>query len=89
MWARWVPKSWTDQKLAGCTCVVSGVFAHFTREGIKADIESHGGKVSSSISAKTTYVVAGDKMGPEKLKKAEKLGVRILTEAEYMELTGQ
>ena len=73
-------------KLDGMTLVVSGTFEHFSREEIKADIERHGGKVSGSISGKTTFLVAGEKMGPEKLKKAEKLGVKILSEAEYMEM---
>ena len=72
--------------LEGMTLVVSGTFEHFSREEIKADIENHGGKVSGSISGKTTFLVAGDKMGPEKLKKAEKLGVKIISEAEYMEM---
>ena len=72
--------------LEGMTLVVSGTFEHFSREEIKADIESHGGKVSGSISGKTTFLVAGEKMGPEKLKKAEKLGVKIISEAEYMEM---
>ncbi|MBR6292234.1 MAG: NAD-dependent DNA ligase LigA [Bacteroidales bacterium] len=75
--------------LEGMTLVVSGVFEHFSRDEIKADIENHGGKVSGSISGKTTYLVAGEKMGPEKLKKAEKLGVKILTETEYLEMTGR
>ena len=73
-----------DNKLAGMTIVVSGVFEHFLRDEIKADIEKHGGKVSGSISGKTTYLLAGDKMGPEKQKKAEKLGVKVITEAEYL-----
>ena len=73
-------------KLDGMTLVVSGVFEHFSREEIKSDIERHGGKVSGSISGKTTFLVAGDKMGPEKRKKAEKLGVKILTEEEYLAL---
>ncbi len=73
-------------KLEGMTFVVSGVFEHFSREEIKADIENHGGKVSGSISGKTTYLLAGEKMGPEKLKKAEKLGVKILSESEYLEM---
>ena len=75
-------------QLEGMTLVVSGVFEHFSRDEIKADIENHGGKVSGSISGKTTYLVAGDKMGPEKLKKAEKLGVKIISEAEYLEMVG-
>ena len=73
-------------QLVGMTFVVSGVFEHFSREEIKADIENHGGKVSGSISSKTTYLLAGEKMGPEKQKKAEKLGVKILSEEEYLKL---
>ena len=76
-------------KLEGMTFVVSGVFEHFSREEIKADIENHGGKVSGSISGKTTYLLAGEKMGPEKLKKAEKLGVAILSETEYLAMIAE
>ena len=75
-------------QLEGMTIVVSGVFEHYSRDEIKADIEQHGGKVSGSISGKTTFLLAGDKMGPEKRKKAEKLGVRIITEQEYEVLKG-
>ncbi len=76
-------------KLEGMTFVVSGVFEHFSREEIKADIENHGGKVSGSISGKTTYLLAGEKMGHEKLKKAEKLGVAILSETEYLAMIAE
>ncbi|MBR1792338.1 MAG: NAD-dependent DNA ligase LigA [Bacteroidales bacterium] len=69
--------------LQGLTFVVSGVFEHFSRDEIKESIELHGGKVSGSISGKTSYLLAGDKMGPEKLKKAEKLGIPILSESDY------
>ena len=65
------------------TFVVSGVFEHFSRDEIKADIERHGGKVSSSVSTKTTYLLAGEKTGPEKLKKAEKRGVQIPKKRRY------
>jgi DNA ligase (NAD+) len=75
--------------LAGKTFVVSGVFNHFSRDGIKASIESHGGKVSGSISKKTNYVVAGDNMGPEKKKKAEDLGVPVITELDYRSMIGE
>lgn len=75
-----------SNKLEGKTIVVSGVFEHFSREEIKNSIEQHGGKASGSISSKTSFLLAGAKMGPEKLKKAEKLGVPILTEAEYLEI---
>ena len=73
-------------KLEGMTLVVSGVFEYFSREEIKADIERHGGKVSGSVSGKTTYLVAGENMGPEKRKKAEKLGVEILSEQQYLDM---
>lgn len=79
---------WTNNSgpLDGLTFVVSGVFEHYSREEIKADIEKHGGKVSGSISSRTSYLLAGDKMGPEKRKKAEKLGITIITEKEYLEM---
>ncbi|MCR4829475.1 MAG: NAD-dependent DNA ligase LigA [Bacteroidales bacterium] len=75
--------------LEGKTFVVSGVFSRFSRDEIKASIELHGGKVSGSISGKTDYVLAGEKMGPEKLKKAEKLGVPIISEADYLAMIGE
>ncbi|MCR4812728.1 MAG: NAD-dependent DNA ligase LigA [Bacteroidales bacterium] len=74
--------------LEGKTFVVSGVFSRFSRDEIKNHIEQHGGKVSSSLSAKTTYLLAGERMGPEKLKKAEKLGIPIISEDEYLEMVG-
>ena len=75
-----------SNRLEGMTIVVSGVFEHFSRDEIKASIEQHGGKAAGSISGKTTYLLAGAKMGPEKLRKAEKLGVPILSEEEYIKL---
>jgi DNA ligase (NAD+) len=66
--------------------VVSGVFEKFNREDLKQSIEDNGGKVGSSISAKTDYVIAGANMGPAKLEKAKQLGVPIITEAEYLTL---
>ena len=72
--------------LQGKTFVVSGVFSRFSRDEIKADIEKNGGKVSGSISGKTDYLLAGEKMGPEKRKKAEKLGVAIISEDEYLNM---
>ena len=79
---------WTEGggALSGMTVVVSGIFENFSRDEIKADIEKHGGKVSGSISSKTTYLLAGDKMGPEKRKKAEKLGVKIIDETQYLQM---
>ena len=75
-----------SDKLKGLTFVVSGVFQHFSRDGIKASIESNGGKVSGSISKKTSYVLAGENMGPEKRKKAEELGVPVIDELHYQEM---
>jgi DNA ligase (NAD+) len=75
-----------SEKLKGLTFVVSGVFTNFSRDGIKESIEANGGKVSGSISSKTSYVLAGDDMGPSKRKKAEDLGVKIIGEAEYIEM---
>ena len=74
--------------LSGKTFVISGVFEQFSREELTALIEKHGGKLLSSISGKLDYLVAGDKMGPSKLAKAEKLKIPIISEAELMELIG-
>ena len=70
-------------KLEGKTFVVSGVFTLFSRDELKQAIEDNGGKVGSSISAKTDYVVAGDNMGPAKLDKANKLNIPIITEEDF------
>jgi DNA ligase (NAD+) len=70
-------------KLKGQTFVVSGVFSKFSREELKQLIEDNGGKIGSSISAKTNYVVAGENMGPAKLEKANQLGITILSESEF------
>ncbi|MBK8614468.1 MAG: NAD-dependent DNA ligase LigA [Flavobacteriales bacterium] len=74
--------------LAGKSIVVSGVFLNFSRDGIKASIESHGGKVSGSISKKTSFVLAGADMGPAKRTKAEELGVPVIDEEEYRRMIG-
>lgn len=76
-----------SDKLAGKNIIVSGVFS-VPRDELKQLIEQHGGKNVSSISKNTTYVLAGDKMGPEKRKKAESLGIRIISEAEFREMIG-
>ncbi len=81
-------KSDKEQVLTGKSFVVSGVFAHYSRDGIKETIEAYGGKNVSSISSKTDFVLAGDKMGPEKRKKAESLGIPIITEAEFEAMIG-
>lgn len=72
--------------LKGLTFVVSGVFHLYSRDELKALIEQHGGKVGSSISSKTNYVIVGDNMGPSKKEKAEKLGVKMISEEEFQSL---
>lgn len=72
------------EKFIGKTFVVSGVFSQFSRDELKKAIEDNGGKVGSSISAKTDFVVAGDNMGPAKLEKATKLNIPILSEDEFI-----
>ncbi|OIQ22429.1 MAG: DNA ligase (NAD(+)) LigA [Flavobacterium sp. MedPE-SWcel] len=72
-----------SDKLAGQILVVSGVFEKFSRNELKKAIEDNGGKVGSSISSKTNYVVAGANMGPAKLEKAEKLGIAIISEDDF------
>ncbi|MDA0176886.1 NAD-dependent DNA ligase LigA [Mesoflavibacter profundi] len=75
-------------KLEGNIFVVSGVFYQVSRTDLKKLIEDNGGKVSSSISSKTNYVVAGDKMGPSKKEKAEKLNVSIISEEDFLQMIG-
>ena len=72
--------------LAGQSIVISGVFTHHSRDEYKAMIERHGGKNVGSISAKTSFVLAGANMGPAKLEKAQKLGVRIMNEDQFLQL---
>jgi DNA ligase (NAD+) len=74
--------------LAGKSIVVSGVFRNFSRDGIKETIERHGGKVSGSISKKTTFVLAGADMGPAKRAKADELGVPVVEEEEFQRMIG-
>ncbi len=78
-----------EQVLQGKSFVVSGVFQHYSRDEIKKVIEDYGGKNVSSISSKTDYVLAGDKMGPEKRKKAESLNVPIISEADFEQMIGK
>ena len=75
-----------SDRLAGQSVVISGVFAHHSRDEYKLLIEQHGGKNVGSISGKTSFILAGDNMGPSKLEKAQKLGIRIMTEDEFLEL---
>lgn len=79
-----VKKEATSNKLEGMSFVVSGVFSAFSRDELKLLIETNGGKNVGSISAKTNFVVAGENMGPSKLKKANDLGIRILSEDEFI-----
>lgn len=71
------------ERLNGLSFVVSGVFRNFSRDSIKLAIESNGGKVSGSISSKTSFVVAGADMGPAKRLKADQLGVKVIDEDEF------
>jgi len=72
-------------KLAGQIFVVSGVFYQMSRNELKKSIEDNGGKVSSSISKKTNFIIAGDNMGPSKLAKAENLGIEIISEQDFID----
>ncbi len=78
-----------SDKLKGLVFVVSGVFETFSRNDLKKSIEDNGGKVTGSISKKTSYVIAGENMGPSKREKAESLQVPILSERDYLELLDQ
>ena len=71
-------------RLAGKSIVISGVFVHHSRDEYKALIEQHGGKNVGSISGKTSFILAGENMGPSKLEKANKLGVAIVNEEEFL-----
>ena len=82
-----VVKEGSTDKLKGMLIVVSGTFSTFSRDELKADIELHGGKNASSISAKTSYLIAGENIGPSKLEKATQLKIPIITEEEYRQLT--
>ncbi|MBR4381506.1 MAG: NAD-dependent DNA ligase LigA [Bacteroidaceae bacterium] len=75
-----------SNKLAGLSIVISGVFNHHSREEYKEMIEQHGGKNVGSISSKTSFVLAGENMGPAKLEKAHKLGIRIINEEEFLQM---
>ena len=75
--------------LEGKTCVISGTFETFSRDELKELIERNGGKLGSSVSAKTHFLIAGANMGPSKLQKATDLGVTLLTENEFIQLISQ
>ena len=72
--------------LSGKSFVVSGVFMQISRDELKASIKQHGGKLISAISSNTDFLIAGDKMGPAKLAKAQKLGVEIISEEAYLNM---
>ena len=82
------PKSEDEytEKLKGQTIVISGVFAKHSREEYKEIIEKNGGKNAGSISSKTSFILAGSNMGPSKLEKARKLGIRIMDEDDFLKL---
>lgn len=78
-----------SKKLKGLSIVISGTFAKHSRDEYKAMIEQHGGKNSGSVSGKTDYILAGDNMGPAKLEKAAKLGVKIINEDEFLNMIAE
>ena len=73
-------------ELSGFSIVISGTFSQFSRDELKLMIEKNGGKNVSSISSKTSFLVAGENMGPSKLEKAKSLGLKILSETEFLNL---
>jgi DNA ligase (NAD+) len=81
------PREGSSDKLKGLSFVISGTFKNYSRDGLKADIELHGGKIVSSISPKTSYLIAGENIGPSKLEKATQLKIPIITEEVYQQLT--
>ena len=78
-----------SDKLKGLTIVISGTFSKHSRDEYKAMIEQHGGKNSGSVSGKTNYILAGENMGPAKLEKAAKLGVKIIHEEEFLSMLNE
>ncbi len=78
-----------SDKLKGLSIVISGTFTKHSRDEYKALIEKNGGNNSGSVSAKTNYILAGDNMGPAKLEKAQKLGVKIINEDRFLEMIGE
>ena len=81
-------KSMLSDSLVGLTFVISGSFVNHSRDELKAMIEAHGGKNLAAVSSNTNFLLAGDKIGPAKLQKATKLGVKIISEQEFMEMVG-
>lgn len=83
------PFTGNEGVLAGQSIVISGTFSHHSRDEYKAMIEANGGKNVGSVSRKTSFILAGENMGPEKRKKAEDLGIRLMTEDEFLEIIQQ
>ncbi len=77
-----------SEDLSGKSFVVSGIFQHFDRDGLKETIKLHGGKVLTSISGKLDYLLAGEKMGPAKMERAQKLGIEIISEEDFLKMIG-
>ena len=75
-----------SNRLSGMSIVISGVFQHHSRDEYKSLIEQHGGKNVGSISGKTSFILAGDNMGPSKLQKAEKLGIPLKSEDDFLKM---
>ena len=75
----------TSEKLSGLAFVVSGTFTNFSREELKKIIEENSGKVLSGVSSKTDYLICGENIGPQKKKQAEKLGVKMIEEQDFIE----
>ncbi len=80
------PVEMEGDTLAGKTFVISGVFQNFGRDELKNKVEANGGRILSGVSGKLNYLLAGDNMGPSKLEKARRLGVTILSEAEFLQM---
>ena len=81
-----VEKLYVSQKLSGKSFVISGTFSGYSRDEIKQLIEINGGRIIASVSSNADFLLAGQNMGPEKLKKAEKLNVQIISEDEFIAL---
>ncbi|MBN1200094.1 MAG: NAD-dependent DNA ligase LigA, partial [Bacteroidales bacterium] len=76
-------------ELEGKSVVISGLFQRYSRDELKKIVEAHGGRNTGSISSRTSFVLAGDNMGPEKKKKAESLAIPLISEADFLQLIGE
>ena len=82
-------KALASQRLEGQSVVVSGTFSRHSRDEYKQLIEAHGGKNVGSISKKTAFILAGEAMGPSKREKAEKLGIPLVSEEDFLKILGE